>query len=444
MKTLLLLFLLLPLSAWADDTAYNHLITSAHVYSSPDNSCAAVVVSGKEGWKGNVTGIAQRIFKEKNCTVIGIDLNAYLQDIDAKDILCPCPDFTRIALYVEKMRGLKKFTQPILVAYHEGSAFAYLAMEQYPDPFAGLVTFGFCPDLSEFHRLCKLKRADYKRLDGGGMTLFANALSHPFFVIEDGFRGKCSIASARDYLKSVPSASVQPAGKDWISVFQQAIDQIAKQSRRPATVLSDLPLIEYPSNVGNTIIIILCGDGGWLDLGRDLAEYYSSQKYAVLGFDTLQYFWQKREPEASAADMARIISSYLAVWKKQKVLLIGYSYGADVLPFLLHHMPDAVRKQVRGSVLIGPATKTEFEFNVAELQRESGPPEGELVAPQLKKMQEVPVLCIGGDLENDSLCRRIQKSAANFKQVEVDMVKAGHMFGDTGEIIEKIRRKFLQ
>lgn len=445
MKTLLLLFLLLPLAAAANDTAYNHLITTATISSSPANTCAAVIISGKEGWKGNVTAIAQRIFKEQNCTVIGIDLNRYLQDFQPRELLCPCADFVRAALYFEKMRGLKKFFPPVLVGYREGSSFAYLALAQDPSCFAGLLTFGFCPDIPGFQRPCKLKRPDYKRVkDIDGFTVFASDLEKPIVVIGGANAGKCSTGSVRDYLKSIPSASMLPEEKDWMPAFQHTMDLIAKQARPPATVLPDLPLIEYPSSHNNTMIIILCGDGGFIDMGRDLAESFSGQKYAVVGWDTLQYYWQKRDPQSSAADMARLIDGYLAAWKKQKVLLIGYSYGADVLPFMLHDMPEAALKRVVGAVLIGPATKTEFEFNVAELQQESGPPEGRPIEPQLKKMEAIPVLCIGGDREQNSLCRKIQKTPGILKDVEVVMLETGHSFGDDSSgIAEKIRHEFL-
>lgn len=52
----------------------------------------------------------------------------------------------------------------------------------------------------------------------------------------------------------------------------------------------------------------------------------------VVGFDSLRYFWKKRTPEGLAADLDRVLRYYGRHWGKSKLILIGYSQGADVLP----------------------------------------------------------------------------------------------------------------
>jgi len=38
-------------------------------------------------------------------------------------------------------------------------------------------------------------------------------------------------------------------------------------------------------------------------------------------------------------DLTRILRHYLPAWNRQKVVLVGYSMGADVLPFLISRLP---------------------------------------------------------------------------------------------------------
>lgn len=55
-----------------------------------------------------------------------------------------------------------------------------------------------------------------------------------------------------------------------------------------------------------------------------------------MGLDWLRYFWNERTPHSTAADVDRIVQHYLAAWEKKEVVLIGYSQGADVLPFVVN------------------------------------------------------------------------------------------------------------
>ncbi|MGO8506745.1 AcvB/VirJ family lysyl-phosphatidylglycerol hydrolase, partial [Rhizobium leguminosarum] len=52
----------------------------------------------------------------------------------------------------------------------------------------------------------------------------------------------------------------------------------------------------------------------------------------VVGVDSLHYFWKERKPEETAADLSKIIDFYSKQWKVKHVLLVGYYFGADVVP----------------------------------------------------------------------------------------------------------------
>jgi len=51
--------------------------------------------------------------------------------------------------------------------------------------------------------------------------------------------------------------------------------------------------------------------------------------------------------EATARDLARVIEHYTRTWNKPRVLLIGYSQGADVLPFLVNRLPEEIHRRSR-------------------------------------------------------------------------------------------------
>ena len=117
-------------------------------------------------------------------------------------------------------------------------------------------------------------------------------------------------------------------------------------AQQPAdTKVDDLPLVEVPAPDSNTdtLCVIVSGDGGWAAIDKGISAALAKQGIPVVGLNALKYFWSARTPDQSAKDLERILRHYLAAWKKQKVLLVGYSFGADVIPFMATRLPDDLR-----------------------------------------------------------------------------------------------------
>jgi len=79
---------------------------------------------------------------------------------------------------------------------------------------------------------------------------------------------------------------------------------------------------------------ILSGDGGWAGLDKEVAgrleRPWNSRRRSRFAGVT---FWSARTSQGLAADIDRMIRYYLQKLGKKRVLLIGYSQGADVLTF---------------------------------------------------------------------------------------------------------------
>src|SRR5439155_15355406 len=122
----------------------------------------------------------------------------------------------------------------------------------------------------------------------------------------------------------------------------------------PPASLADLPLVEVRAKVaGPTFAVLLSGDGGWAGLDKKVAAALAEKGIDVVGLDSLRYFWTERTPQALADDLDRIVRYYAAQWRRTSVVLIGYSQGADVLPFALNRLPPASSQLVTHGVLIG-------------------------------------------------------------------------------------------
>lgn len=136
----------------------------------------------------------------------------------------------------------------------------------------------------------------------------------------------------------------------------------------PAPV-SDLPLIEIqPAPAAmrqndDTLAIMLSGDGGWAGLDKAIGKRLAGAGIPVVGWSSLRYYLRRRSPEEAADDLARTMDYYRRAWHRPRVLLIGYSRGADVLPAIYNRLPPASRAQVRQIVLLGLASHITFGYS---------------------------------------------------------------------------------
>jgi type IV secretory pathway VirJ component len=185
-----------------------------------------------------------------------------------------------------------------------------------------------------------------------------------------------------------------------------------------------LPLIEVPSTGGSsdTLVVFVSGDGGWAAIDREISKVLAARGMPVAGLNALQYFWTKRTPDSASRDLRTIIDRYLAQWHKSRVVLAGYSRGADVLPAMISRLPVETRAKIRMIVLLGPSPKVEFEFHVADWMRDSSG--GEAVRPEIDKLVSQHVLCISGEEDRDSLCREL----IGRPRIEVVTLKGAHHF----------------
>jgi pimeloyl-ACP methyl ester carboxylesterase len=85
---------------------------------------------------------------------------------------------------------------------------------------------------------------------------------------------------------------------------------------------------------------------------------------SVVGIDSLRYFWRRKTPEETAHDLARVIRTYARRWHAKSIALIGYSFGADVLPFAYNRPPERVCARVTMLSLLGFAPAADFEIRV--------------------------------------------------------------------------------
>ena len=184
------------------------------------------------------------------------------------------------------------------------------------------------------------------------------------------------------------------------------------QSARNDT-LAGLSLVERPTAAGQRMALLITGDGGWAPGDRAIADQLVSSGMSVIGLDARAYLRAaERTPESVAADVARILEHYRVAWHRDSIVLVGYSRGADLLPFAISRMTPALRDRISLVALVSLAERASFEFHWQDLVRDIHRPTDIPVVPELQRIRGLRILCIGGEDEPTSACRMLDRSLA--------------------------------
>ena len=416
----------------------------------PTRSPSAVVlfVSGDEGWNQGVVDMAQEIAKQ-NALVAGIDAAHYLRILRNSKSACayPASDFEALSKFIQKSLNLPHYIPPVLAGYSSGATLVYATIVQSPpNTFAGAVTLGFCPDLQIARKFCKGYGLESKTesLGHGIVFLPATEIHAPWIAIQGQVDRTCGPKAIDSYIKNVKTADViwlpgvghgfstpekwMPQLHDTFSRLLRHRETVEQKQRdlRPVEV-KDLPLVEVEAQNGSPdkpLAVIVTGDGGWASIDRDIGNALAERGIPVVGFNSLQYFWSRHTPDETARDVQRVLQHYLTLWHKQKAIMIGYSFGADVLPFLINRFPQGLQQPITAVALLGPSRTADFEFHLTDwlggVHHENDKP----VLPEIKKMQQKKILCLYGEDETDSICRELK--GPQFRPLPIP---GGHHFG---------------
>jgi type IV secretory pathway VirJ component len=419
----------------ANATRLDHGRFKDIVVYAPSNKATSFVLflSGDDGWGASLEPMAQQLVQQ-GAMVVGIDLPRFEAALEADGGQCVFPDgdLENLSHFIQAYFHNPGYLSPILVGISSGGALAYAALAQAPrDTFASALSLGFCPHINLAKPMCKGSGLESSRSAGGsGMELLPiKKLGNPWVIIQSTGDTACA-APAAGFAAKVQGAAIALVPKLAPQPFMAAFASLATahQSARaasPPAALGDLPVVEVDAQSGappaDFFAIFMSGDGGWAGLDQDIAAALSAKGIPVVGLDSLRYFWSARTPDGLAADADRMIRYYSSRFGKKRVLLIGYSQGADVLPFAVNRLPAATRASVALTAILGMSPHALFEFHVSSWVSDDN--SGPLTMPEVNRIEGMPVLCIYGEDEKDSLCPMLDA-----RRFIVLKVKGGHHF----------------
>ncbi len=388
------------------------------IYATPASDAGLVFVfSGASGWSRGLEGAAGRIARE-GALVVGVDLPAYLQGLRTSGDGCHyvVAELEDLSHRLQREHGFASYRTPILAGLGEGGELAYAALAQSPAAtVAGAISVDPSPALGTRVPLCD--GAPASAVPAGGYRYGASQeLPGTWWV-----SARTALPPALAAIAQTPS-DAPPAGSPEDRLVALALGALTREA--PGRVkLRDLPLVEVPvTGTPKQLAVIYSGDGGWRDLDKQIAGVLAREGTPVVGVDSLRYFWSEKSPDGVAADLARILRHYCARWDTRRVLLIGYSFGAGILPFAVRRLPAELREEVVQVSLLGLSPRAPFQISVTGWlgAYERGLP----VLPELRSLDLSRVQCFYGEEEDDTLCTSPELEAA-----ERIRTAGGHHFG---------------
>ena len=131
----------------------------------------------------------------------------------------------------------------------------------------------------------------------------------------------------------------------------------------------DMILKVIPSAEKNELpfVFFISGDGGWTKFDQLLSEALAKKGFGVIGLNAKKYFWNAKTPESTTADVSAAIEHYQNLWGKQALVLIGYSFGADVIPFIANRLNTSLKGSLKKVLALSPDRYSDFEIGIGDL-----------------------------------------------------------------------------
>lgn len=393
----------------------------------PEGPAAGVVMllSDGKGWSNKEERTARALARD-GALVVGVDLPEYYAALEEEqdDCLYLVSDIEDLSRQLHRSAGIADYHPPVVVGSGDGATLALAIAAQTPASTIA-ETLAVDPGTSIPLSTVLCTPAAKTPVSGGivyGLT--AGDLPNRVRVVFSPVADVAGRTHAENLRKSHPAVELGEAAEEADEALLRNAGAALQRLARSTSPL-DLPIVPIETvPKHNVMAIIYSGDGGWRDIDQQLGAYLKEEGIPVVGVDALRYFWNEKTPKQTTADLSRIIATYRQRWHVDNVLLIGYSFGANILPATYRFLPDADKQTVSLISLLALSHQADFEIDVTGWLGFVGAGRYGDPVDDLKKIEPAKIQCIYGLKEKDSACPDLKDIAG----VEVLAREGGHHF----------------
>lgn len=352
--------------------------------------------------------------------VAAIDSETLLKNSISSTCINLAESFSSISKKLQDLFSLDSENLPILVGSNEGATLVYSALAQSQKKIfhAGIsINFDARMSNNNMHGLkfCTENEFSSITIDNSTIVSPIKHISTSWYIFQD--KSLAQSTNIRSFTNEISNARLTMAdgiSQTTLSESKQILqwldprlsDQISSDNND-----TNLPLIEVAAtaepdenSLPDTFAVLLTGDGGWAEIDKSLAKILASKGIPTIALDSLSYFWKNRTPVDTAKDVDDIINIYREKWHKHKIILIGYSFGADVLPFIANKLSPDTQKDISLVALLGMGKTASFKFRLSSWINADTNENRLPILPELKAMEWANSVCIYGIDDPESNC----------------------------------------
>jgi type IV secretory pathway VirJ component len=178
----------------------------------------------------------------------------------------------------------------------------------------------------------------------------------------------------------------------------------------------DLPAEWFPAQQPTSqdlVVFLMTGDGNLAPADRAIVDAITERGVPVVALRSRDYLRSGHiTPERAAQDAGRLLSTALKRWHGKRWAFIGYSRGAIDGPFIINRLASPLRKTLTAVTLLGTLKWASFTFHWIDMLRDVHRPDDLAVAPELEKLEGLPILCIYGTEDDGVLCPHLPPGLA--------------------------------
>jgi type IV secretory pathway VirJ component len=401
-----------------------------------------ILISGEEGWKHGIEGFAEE-FSAMNNIVIGVDIIRYFRDLKQREEDCykVADDFVELAAAIEKKYNFPEYQPAVVMGYSRGATLVYGILSQArPGTFIGGISLGFCPDIELPKKLCENAGLSVKvNVPGKSYYLEPDAkLGNSWIVLQGALDKVCNSDEISDFVSRTSDAELVtlPAVghgfskwsdfmPQWKDAFNRLIAKYEKgQSLKGSSDrIKNLPLAitDAKSTIeGRPAALFISGDGGWYSFEISIADLLADLGIPTIGVDSRKYFWKRKTPEETASDIAAAMNYYAREWGIESYMLIGYSFGAEIIPFIVNRLSEEMKPKILSVVLLSPGVTTDFEIHISYMLGMGYRQNSYNVTDEIIRMLPVSTLIIFGSGERTQIPDILAGSGVTIRKIPGD------------------------
>jgi type IV secretory pathway VirJ component len=184
-----------------------------------------------------------------------------------------------------------------------------------------------------------------------------------------------------------------------------------------------LPLIITESKYQNPeapVALLISGDGGWYGFEQKIADNLALSGIPTVGLDARKYFWDKMTPEQTTADTESALRYYAQKWGRKSFVLIGYSQGAEIVPFIATRISGEMKSKTLSVVMLSPESTTDFEVHFSNMLGMGNSKNTFDVIAEIKKIVTINTVAIFGEGEKSEVPAKLSGTTVKCRLIPGD------------------------